>query len=79
MYNTIKDPEKYFDYFRWHRYYSFQSPVESAFTIELCDLCAVLDERIKSKSNNVFPDIVNWWNGNYTYNITSTESPTEDQ
>lgn len=78
MFKIMKNPARYYDYFKWQKYYSYQSPVEGAFTIELCDLCAVLNDRLKSKKFSMFPDIVNWWNGKYSYNRTTTEAPIED-
>lgn len=72
----MKNFDNYYDYFRWHRYYSFRSPAEDAFTVEICDLCAVLNERRKSKTKSIFPDVVNWWNGK---NKTTTAAPTEDE
>lgn len=78
MLKLINQTVQYYDYFRWHRYYNFHSPAEGAFTVELCDLCAVLSERLNSKKKSVFPDVVNWWNGKYSKNKLSTEAPTED-
>lgn len=63
MLKIMKYPRLYYDYFRWHRYYSYQSPGESAFKTELCDLCASLNERIESNTSSVFPDFAKWWNG----------------
>lgn len=63
MNEIISDKAKYYEYFKWHRYYSFHAPIENAFTDEICGFCAFLNNVTKVNATNVFPNIVRWWNG----------------
>lgn len=63
MNQIINNKAMYYDFFKWHRYYSFHAPIDSAFTDEICGFCAFLNNVTKSKATNVFPNIAHWWNG----------------
>lgn len=58
MAEIIANRERYYEYFKWHRYYSFHSTEEYGFTDEICALCEVLND----KSENIYVDFVTWWN-----------------
>lgn len=63
MDEIISDKTKYYEFFKWHRYYKFHGPIENAFTDEICGFCAFLNNVTKSNTTNVFPNISRWWNG----------------
>lgn len=43
MNETIHNLTKYYDFFKWHRYYSLHDPSESPETDEICSLCTFLN------------------------------------
>lgn len=63
MDEIIKDKAKYYEFFKWHRYYRFHAPIESAFTDEICGFCAFLNNVTKANTTNIVPNIARWWNG----------------
>lgn len=63
MTEIINDINTYYEFFKWHGYYSFHFTGEDAFHREVCGLCEVLNNRMHETS--VFKDIVEWWNGGY--------------
>lgn len=65
MSEIINDTNKYYEFFKWHGYYSFHFTGEDAFHREVCGLCEFLNNKTLMHQNSVFIDIVDWWNGGY--------------
>lgn len=59
---AIQVKEKYYDYFRWHRYYSYQFTAESGDTDSLCAFCAFLNDESKRTQRRVYARFTKWWN-----------------
>lgn len=55
IYETVNDREKYYDFFRWHKYYSYHEPYESPDSDEICSFCAYLN---KNKHINMYRSTV---------------------
>lgn len=64
MNDIINDKEKYYDFFRWHEYYSFHAPNESADTDEVCGFCAYLNDEKRKYETFVYDNISEFWSCN---------------
>lgn len=62
----INDKEKYYDLFKWRRYYSYHEVSESADTNRLCAFCAVLNNATVRSQRRVYARMFEWWNNNKT-------------
>lgn len=51
---AIQDKQKYYDYFRWHQYYTYQFTAESGDTDPLCSFCAFLNDESKRNQRRVY-------------------------
>lgn len=60
MNDIISDKNKYYEYFKWHRYYSFHATNENADTDEICALCAFLNNGNGIKKTREL-SIGDWW------------------
>lgn len=60
----IKSPDKYAEYFRWKKHYSFHKTSESVQTNEYCRFCSILNNEDKVKKVTGYNDFVKWW-GNH--------------
>lgn len=61
MNETIHDKEKYYQFFKWRRYYSFHDPKEDADTDEICAFCAFLNIDRKLNRSRVYIHFKNFW------------------
>lgn len=62
MNDVITYKNKYYDFFKWRRYYSFHDPGENADSDPLCTFCEFLNKRIEMNETKVYPDLVRWFN-----------------
>lgn len=58
----INDIENYYEFFKWHGYYSFHFTGEDAFHREVCGLCELLNNKSRMNQTTVFSNITHWWN-----------------
>lgn len=63
MNDIISNKNKYYNFFKWHRHYSFHETSHDNYTNEICTLCAILNNMIKADDTSVYMDIYQWWNG----------------
>lgn len=63
MNDIISNKNEYYNFFKWHRYYSFHETSHDNYTNEICTLCAMLNEVRKGNVTSVYMDIYQWWNG----------------
>lgn len=61
MYDIINDPPRYYDYFKWHGYYSFHDSADDDH-LHVCAFCAFLNDRLRSYKRTVYRKIAYWWN-----------------
>lgn len=61
MNDTIHDKNKYYEFFKWHGYYSFHSPNESTDTDEICAFCAFLNDETHKYKRSVYKSITAFW------------------
>lgn len=70
--DIIQNPRRYFDFFKWHKHYSFHSAGECSDCI--CGICAVLNARRITNKKSVYNYISKWWNEPKDYNFTNVIS-----
>lgn len=68
----IHDKEKYYDFFKWRRYYSYHEVSESADTNRLCAFCALLNNATVRSQRRVYARMSEWWNNNVVENAIVT-------
>lgn len=61
MNDTIINKAKYYDFFKWHNYYSIHATNESADTDEICAFCAFLNDKKHSYTSTVYTNINRFW------------------
>lgn len=59
---AIQDKQKYYDYFRWHQYYTYQFTAESGDSDPLCAFCAFLNDESNRNHRRVYAKFNKWWN-----------------
>lgn len=69
MHDVIIDKEKYFDYFRWHKYYSFHDTYKSADTDDYCAFCTLLNDMERRRERSVYTHFGKWWNVPFDWSI----------
>lgn len=62
MDDIVNDKETYFDYLRWHKYYSFHDIYKSTDTDDYWTFCTLLNDKRKRKERSVYKNFVKWWN-----------------
>lgn len=67
MNEAIHDKQKYYDYFRWHRYYTYHQP-QGGNTDPLCAFCAFLNNEAIRNQRRVYGRFDKWWNDFKTQN-----------
>lgn len=61
--DTVNNREKYYDFFRWHKYYSYHDPYESPDTDEICSFCDYLNKNENYLyKRSVYTRITWFWN-----------------
>lgn len=61
MNDIIANNNSYYDFFKWHRYYSLHAPVENADTDQVCNFCAYLNNVDLGQEKKVYENIVKYW------------------
>lgn len=64
MFHIITDKEQYYNFFKWHRYYSFHGTEESAETDDFCAFCATINDLVQRNESSIYVNLAQWWNGN---------------
>lgn len=62
MNDIIHDPPRYFDFFRWHGYYTFHNANEDDFYATVCGFCAMLNNETRKNQRTFYKNITKWWN-----------------
>lgn len=60
--DIIQNPQRYFDFFKWHRYYSFHSSEQYNYHDPVCGLCALLNNKTRRNQYTVYKHMTKWWN-----------------
>lgn len=58
----IRNPQRYFDFFKWINYYSFHTSEEDDYYDAVCGMCALLNNRTRKNLSTVYDHITKWWN-----------------
>lgn len=67
MNEAIQDKQKYYDYFKWHRYYTYHQS-QGGDTDPLCAFCAFLNDESIRNQRRVYARFDKWWNEFITQN-----------
>lgn len=59
---AIQDKQKYHDYFRWRRYYTYQFISDVGENDPLCEFCALLNNEAFRNQRRVYAGFTKWWN-----------------
>lgn len=60
MNDIIQDKNKFYNYFKWHKYYRIHDHSESADSDEICALCAFLNDKKHEYTSSVYTHM-NWY------------------
>lgn len=61
MNDIINDPPRYYDFFKWHNYYSFHDTADNDYRESVCSLCAFLNSDSRMYKRTVYKNIKFWW------------------
>lgn len=59
--DVIHDVDRYYNYFKWHRYYTIHEPNERADSDEICGFCAFLNDKEEMRKTTIYKNITNFW------------------
>lgn len=59
--DIIQNKTKYYDFFRWHRYYTLHDPSETPETDEICGFCAFLNMNKNAQKTSVYENFAGYW------------------
>ncbi|XP_075973118.1 alpha-(1,3)-fucosyltransferase C-like [Anticarsia gemmatalis] len=62
MNDLINDIDKYSEYFKWKKYYSYYKKSASVETDPYCLFCQILNDAKMVEETTVYEDFINWWN-----------------
>lgn len=60
--DIIKDKKRYYDFFRWRRYYRYDASSDNADSDGICALCTALNNVARSNERRVYARFREWWN-----------------
>lgn len=63
MNDIILDPQRYFNFFKWHGYYSFHKTGKDNNHDAVCRFCALLNNKTRRNERTVYKHMSKWWNG----------------
>lgn len=61
MFESILNKKQYYEFFKWHRYYSFHDAKENPETDWFCGLCAALNNMPRER-RSIIKKFTRWWN-----------------
>lgn len=59
--DTIHNKSKYYEFFKWHRYYTLHDPSETPETDEICGFCAFLNRDKNIERTSVYENLSAYW------------------
>lgn len=57
----MNNKKRYYEFFKWRRYYSLHDPYETPETDEICALCAFLNNDRNTHKVSVYENITEFW------------------
>lgn len=63
MNDIIRNPLKYYNFFKWHDHYSFHNSDEDNYHDAICGFCALLNNKTRRGQRITYKYITKWWNG----------------
>lgn len=62
MNDIIHNLQRYYDFFKWHGYYTFHMTADDEYRNEVCGLCAMLNNKTRRGQSPAHRYIAEWWN-----------------
>ncbi|CAB3225279.1 unnamed protein product [Arctia plantaginis] len=70
VYEIIENPESYYNFFRWRKYYSYHLRSESPETDVYCNFCTVLNNKTLMDETTTYDNFSAWWSGESSCDAT---------
>lgn len=70
--NIIHNMNTYYEYFKWHRYFSYSHLKQSH---NICALCTMLNNETLRTNTSIYMNFSLWWNENQPLNLFEPEVP----
>lgn len=61
MNEIIHDKQMYYDFFKFHRYYTYHAVAESVDTDPLCAFCAYINDEPRRNERRTYAQFTKWW------------------
>lgn len=61
MKDIIDDLPRYYDFFKWHGYYSFYDSADNNYRETVCAFCAFLNNEVRVYKKTEYINIKYWW------------------
>lgn len=59
---AVQDKQKYYNYYRWRRYYTYDFIADVGESDPLCQFCALLNDEASRNQRRVYAGFTSWWN-----------------
>lgn len=76
MNNTIYRKSRYYNYFKWHHYYTFHYPEESPDSDHICQMCTIFNIIKQMQATSSYMNINSFWR-NYNNKTSSDRSKSQ--
>lgn len=60
--DIIYNRSRYYEFFKWHNYYSYHDTTKDDYSNTFCGLCALLNRKTVKSESTVNKYISGWWN-----------------
>lgn len=61
MNDIINHPPRYYDFFKWHAYYSYHATAENKYRESVCAFCAFLNKNTNVYKKTIYNNVKEWW------------------
>lgn len=75
MDDIINIRPSYYDMFKWHNYYSYYDSLAFPETSGVCELCALLNNKLRREERKTYRNIVKWFNDRKDWNFGADKQP----
>lgn len=62
MNDIINNPGRFYDFFRWQKYYTFHNSVDDDYNAAVCGFCALLNNNTRRNQRAYYRNMTRWWN-----------------
>lgn len=61
MIDIINHPPRYYDFFKWHSYYSYHATADDKYRESVCAFCTYLNNNAQMYKKTVYVNVKQWW------------------